>query len=272
MVLTKTATSSPGTALTWLAKPSSACSGWLWLQIQFSVPGLAFSAISQGAVGTITPPASFLSTTAGCSGGAALGLRRYPLRVVLGAQAGGADEPGRPERGDLQELAAVERALRTESARARGHRPVGGAARDESLPKPPVADWRGTRDEGVAGTTYHSCVSWARSLPAPLRRPLSRLVHAAWEGAADLGAIGPGDPRGQRFGRMGAGACLLFPQGAIYNEHLIHIGAETIVGPYASISAGMAPGSGDADRSRRVDRQPHPHRPGLAHRRATGRS
>ena len=93
-----------------------------------------------------------------------------------------------------------------------------------------------------AGTTYHSGVSWARSLPGPLRRPLSRLVHAAWEGAAELGAIGPDDPRGRRFGRMGAGACLLFPQGAIYNEHLIHIGAETIVGPGASISAGMAPG------------------------------
>ena len=94
----------------------------------------------------------------------------------------------------------------------------------------------------MGDTTYHSCVSWARSLPAPLRRPLSRLVHAAWEGAADLGAIGPDDPRGRRFGRMGAGACLLFPQGAIYNEHLIHIGAETIVGPGVSISAGMAPG------------------------------
>ncbi|MBV8462900.1 MAG: acyltransferase [Acidimicrobiales bacterium] len=85
-------------------------------------------------------------------------------------------------------------------------------------------------------------MSWARSLPAPLRRALSRAVHATWEGAADLGAIGPGDARGRRFGRLGAGACLLFPQGALYNEHLIHIGAETIVGPYASISAGMAPG------------------------------
>ena len=85
-------------------------------------------------------------------------------------------------------------------------------------------------------------MSWARSLPGPLRRLLSRLVHAAWEGAVELGAIGPDDPRGRRFGRMGRGACLLFPQGAIYNEHLIHIGAETIVGPGASISAGMAPG------------------------------
>jgi len=85
-------------------------------------------------------------------------------------------------------------------------------------------------------------VSWARSLPGPLRRALSRLVHATWEGAAELGAIGPSDARGRRFGRMGQGACLLFPQGALYNEHLIHIGAETIVGPGASISAGMAPG------------------------------
>ena len=85
-------------------------------------------------------------------------------------------------------------------------------------------------------------MSWARSLPWPLRRPLSRLVHALWDGAAELGAVGPEDPRGQRFGRMGAGACLLFPQGAIYNEHLIHVGAETIVGPGVSISAGMAPG------------------------------
>ena len=91
-------------------------------------------------------------------------------------------------------------------------------------------------------TTYHSGVSWARSLPPVLRRPLSRLVHAAWEGAGELGAIGPGDRRGQRFGRLGPGSCLLFPQGAVYNEHLVHIGSETIVGPYTSISAGMAPG------------------------------
>jgi len=41
---------------------------------------------------------------------------------------------------------------------------------------------------------------------------------------------------------MGRGACLLFPQGAIYNEHLIRIGAGTMVGPNACITAGMAPG------------------------------
>jgi acetyltransferase-like isoleucine patch superfamily enzyme len=75
-----------------------------------------------------------------------------------------------------------------------------------------------------------------------LRRGLARLVHGAWDVAGQMGAIGPDDPRGRRCGRMGKGACLLFPQGAIYNEHLIHIGAETMVGPNTCITAGMAPG------------------------------
>ena len=61
--------------------------------------------------------------------------------------------------------------------------------------------------------------------------PVAVWSTRTWEGAVELGAIGPGDARGRRFGRMGHGACLLFPQGALYNEHLIHIGAETIVGP-----------------------------------------
>jgi acetyltransferase-like isoleucine patch superfamily enzyme len=41
---------------------------------------------------------------------------------------------------------------------------------------------------------------------------------------------------------MGRGACLLFPQGAIYNERYIHVGAGTILGPFACLTAGMAPG------------------------------
>ncbi len=65
VVLTKSATSSPCFALTWLAKPSSAWSGCTWLQIQLRVPVLAFSAISQGAVGTMTPLASVVVCTAG---------------------------------------------------------------------------------------------------------------------------------------------------------------------------------------------------------------
>jgi acetyltransferase-like isoleucine patch superfamily enzyme len=82
----------------------------------------------------------------------------------------------------------------------------------------------------------------ALSLPGPLRRAVARLIHATWDTAGELGAIGPDDPRGRRFGAMGRGACLLFPQGAIYNEHLIWVGEGTMVGPNTSITAGMVPG------------------------------
>ncbi len=75
-----------------------------------------------------------------------------------------------------------------------------------------------------------------------MRHVVARLIHAAWEKAGQLGAIGPDDRRGRRFGAMGKRACLLFPQGSLYNEHHIEIGEGTIVGPYTSITAGMVPG------------------------------
>ncbi len=58
----------------------------------------------------------------------------------------------------------------------------------------------------------------------------------------ELGAIGPDHPRAKRFGAFGDGSILAFPLGALYNEHYIHIGSRTMVGPYVSLSAGMAPG------------------------------
>jgi serine acetyltransferase len=85
-------------------------------------------------------------------------------------------------------------------------------------------------------------VTWARSLPAPLRRATGTMVRAAAEVVAELGAIGPEDRRGRRFGAMGPHACLVFPQGSIYNERYIRIGRETVVGPYTSLTVGMNPG------------------------------
>ena len=85
-------------------------------------------------------------------------------------------------------------------------------------------------------------MTWARSLPGPLRRLGSRLVHAGWEAVADLGAIGPDDQAGRRFGAFGRGSFMAFPQGAIYNQHYIRIGEQTAIGPYVSLAAGMAPG------------------------------
>ncbi len=70
----------------------------------------------------------------------------------------------------------------------------------------------------------------------------SAAVHWGQEWVADVGSIGPADARGRRFGAFGWGSCLVFPQGAIYNERYIEIGEGTIVGPRTCLTAGMAPG------------------------------
>ncbi len=119
---------------------------------------------------------------------------------------------------------------------------MGAAARHKFTQAPLPGPFAHCPFGGPGATFYHSGVTWVRSIPRPLRRPLSRFVHAAWEAAGELAAIGPDDERGRRFGKMGRGACLIFPQGAIYNEHLIEVGEETIVGPGACLTAGMAPG------------------------------
>lgn len=60
--------------------------------------------------------------------------------------------------------------------------------------------------------------------------------------ACDLGAIGPDGRRGRRFGAFGDRSVLAFPQGAVYNERYVSIGQSTMIGPYVSLAAGMAPG------------------------------
>ena len=102
------------------------------------------------------------------------------------------------------------------------------------------------RPQGHAGPPAGPVASDHMALPRPwqatFRRMAASAVHRGTEWVARNGAIGPADDRGRRFGALGEGACLVYPQGALYNERYIHIGRETIVGPHASLSAGIAPG------------------------------
>jgi acetyltransferase-like isoleucine patch superfamily enzyme len=77
-----------------------------------------------------------------------------------------------------------------------------------------------------------------------VKRVLSALIHAGWNWTVRHGATGPDDARAARFGSFGRGTCLTFPPGAVFGERWIHIGADTLVGPEVSISAGMVPGQG----------------------------
>lgn len=67
-------------------------------------------------------------------------------------------------------------------------------------------------------------------------------VRRTWAWLGRVGAIGPDSTMGQRFGRFGAGSIICFPHNTIFNERYIHIGEQTMIGPQATLSAGMVPG------------------------------
>lgn len=73
----------------------------------------------------------------------------------------------------------------------------------------------------------------------------TRLVDAlfgGWRWAARMGTAGPGTRQAARFGAVGAGSAFSWPPGPSMNEHLIHIGSRTLVGPDVTLSVGMWPG------------------------------
>jgi len=74
------------------------------------------------------------------------------------------------------------------------------------------------------------------------KRAGGELVRWAWDGASELGAIGPDSRLGRRFGHFGYHSVICFPPTTIFNERYIHIGEGTMIGPYVSLSAGMVPG------------------------------
>jgi acetyltransferase-like isoleucine patch superfamily enzyme len=74
------------------------------------------------------------------------------------------------------------------------------------------------------------------------RRYLSPLVQKMWEMTCDLGILTKEHPRAQLFKYFGEGSLIGFPFGTIYNEKAISIGENTMIAPYTSITAGMAPG------------------------------
>jgi acetyltransferase-like isoleucine patch superfamily enzyme len=79
-------------------------------------------------------------------------------------------------------------------------------------------------------------------MPPWVRRMAAVAIDVGWSWVCDLGAIGPNHPRARRFGAFGEGSLIAFPPGAIFNERWIRIGSRTMIGPYVSLSAGMAPG------------------------------
>ena len=75
----------------------------------------------------------------------------------------------------------------------------------------------------------------------PAGRPLADLLDRAWQGLASWGTIRPGTRRAARFRAFGLGSALCFPVAALFGERYIAIGANTVLGPYVTLSAGVSP-------------------------------
>lgn len=67
-------------------------------------------------------------------------------------------------------------------------------------------------------------------------------LMAAHERLVRRAAIVPTSRRADRFASYGDGTVICFPPAALFGEHAIHLGSDTLIGPYVSLSAGMVPG------------------------------
>ncbi|WP_329372966.1 acyltransferase [Streptomyces sp. NBC_00669] len=73
------------------------------------------------------------------------------------------------------------------------------------------------------------------------RRATTRLVHRAWQRVQNAGAVTAERPGLLRFGRIGWGTRLAFPQGTVFGEPWIHLGACCIIGEQVTLTVGLAP-------------------------------
>lgn len=82
----------------------------------------------------------------------------------------------------------------------------------------------------------------ARRLRTAIRSLIGGCLRACWRQAGRLGAIGPFDAAGRRFGRFGFGSMVCFPSATLMNERHIAIGSGTLICPHVALSVGTFPG------------------------------
>jgi len=67
-------------------------------------------------------------------------------------------------------------------------------------------------------------------------------LHVAWDRFGVATGLHVRSRRARRFAAFGTGSLICFPWTALYGEEAIRIGRDTLIGPFASLSAGMVPG------------------------------
>lgn len=73
------------------------------------------------------------------------------------------------------------------------------------------------------------------------RRAASRAAHLGWAWAQRAGAVTAEHPGRLRFRAIGTGTRLAFPQGTVFGEPWIELGAHCVIGEQVTLTAGMMP-------------------------------
>ncbi|MFJ9642320.1 acyltransferase [Streptomyces sp. NPDC004244] len=80
------------------------------------------------------------------------------------------------------------------------------------------------------------------SLTTLRRRVAGRIAHGVWRWMQQAGAVTARTSGGLRFGTIGEGTRLAFPQGTVFGEPWIHLGECCIIAEQVTLTAGMLPG------------------------------
>lgn len=70
---------------------------------------------------------------------------------------------------------------------------------------------------------------------------VNRAILAGWRRLGEAGRITSASSAACRFAAFGEGSAIAFPQGTLLGERWISVGHFTLIGPYATVSAGFVP-------------------------------
>lgn len=79
-----------------------------------------------------------------------------------------------------------------------------------------------------------------------IRRLVNRPIHVAHRLLRSAGAIVPGTYLAGRFGSFGERSLINFPVATLFGESGIHVGSETLIGAYCTLSVGHTPDDANA--------------------------
>ena len=78
-------------------------------------------------------------------------------------------------------------------------------------------------------------------LRSSVHRAAGPAIRWTWDQCRAMGGIGPDSAAGRRFGSMGEGSIVCFPNDTLMNPGSIHLGSSTMIAAHVALAAGWGP-------------------------------